>query len=171
MNLLSSIYQAIVRSFADRKMLVLFIVLWMLFFAFMFLIPVMAVPGNYVLLQAKIYKLQDYVLLATLACMSALVFVIQISIYRQSINNHIHAGDAAFGGAGIFAGVAASIFATASCALCVGAVFSFLGFSTLLFLVESRWYIIASSLALLLISLYLSARRLNKGCEVCLVPH
>ena len=169
MSFFSNIYQAVVRVFADRKMLALFTVLWVLFFGLMFLIPVMAVPGNYISLQAKIYKLQDYLLLITLAFMSALVFIIQISIYRQSINTHIHAGDAVFGGAGIFTGLVSSIFATASCALCVGAVFSFLGFSTLLFLVESRLYIIASALMLLLVSLYLSSRRLNNGCKACSV--
>lgn len=150
----------------NRNYLNSFVGLSLLLFTFMFLIPVYSIPGNTVKFQSVLYGFKDYLLLAVLAIFSSLVLVIQVGSFFQSKNN---GGTTILSGAGIFSGIFSSIFASATCGMCVGALFSFLGFGTVLFLIESRWYILLGAFGLLLISLYMSSRKYNKGCEICLI--
>ncbi len=133
----------------------------------MFSIPVFNIPGNSILFQAELYRLDEYIILITLSFMSGLSLWLQWVAFRTAKKGA--AQEAVLGGTGILSGVVSSLFASASCATCVGALFSFLGFNTILFLAVHRWYILSFAFALLLASIYLAARKITKGCEVCLV--
>jgi hypothetical protein len=152
---------------STRKNLLSFIVLSILFFVAMFSIPVINIPGNSILFQAELYHLDEYLILIALSFMSGLSLWLQWVAFRTRKKGA--AQEAVLGGTGILSGVVSSLFASASCATCIGALFSFLGFNTILFLAVHRWYILAFAFTLLVISIYLAARKIAKGCEVCLV--
>lgn len=153
--------------FAAAYFRVLFAVIWILLFVLLYFLPVWTTPGNDVRFQARIFGAADYALLLLLSGMSALVILMQIKIFGSG--RHAHAGETAIGGMGAVAGVVSSVFTTATCGLCVAALFSFLGFGTILALLEYRWYIAGASGILLLASLYLSTQRLVNGCRSCKV--
>lgn len=167
-NTVTYIIEASKITLGDRKLLAVFIILWGAFFAFMFSIPLNAIPGNDLRLQISIFKQRDYALLGTLSFLSSLVIVIQWNIFRSKFSSARNMGNAALGGIGVSSGIFSSIFASATCAMCLGALFSFFGFGTVLFMVENRWYILLGATLLLLTSLYFASRRLVEGCRSCI---
>ncbi|MEK7643634.1 MAG: hypothetical protein AAB372_04280 [Patescibacteria group bacterium] len=152
----------------ETQFKILLITFWVLFFVLMFFLPVDLVPGNDVQFQASLLSLADYLTMILIAGVAALSVAVQMKIFVLKIGSYrTRAKDVALGGAGVMAGVISSLFASATCALCVGALFSFLGFGVAVFLVQYRWYIVTGALFMLLSSLYLASRRLMKGCEEC----
>jgi hypothetical protein len=154
---------------------ILFAVMLVMLFVGMASIPITVIPGNSVGLQTRIYGIKGVTVLAVLAILAALSLTLQVKVIaekqkqRRNEKAHAHPGSAALSGLGVLGGIVSSMFATATCGACLGAAFGFLGFSTIILLVTYRWYILAGAALLLLISIYLSSRRLNRGCEVCLV--
>ncbi len=141
------------------------------FFLLMFLLPVAITPGNDVPFQAKIFTWQNYLTLAGISILAGLSVTLQIRVWREKRAAQIQsAGTTALSGAGVLSGLVSSIFASATCATCVGALFGFLGFGGVLFLLTYRWYFLSGAIILLVFSIYFSARRINRGCEICIVP-
>lgn len=165
--IMNEIIKAIKNIFLEKRSIVLFPAIAVGMFILMFLIPVYSIPGNTVKFQSVLFQPKDYALLTTLSVLSALVLTIQINLIIQK--NKINRGASVLNGVGIFFGIFSSIFASATCGMCVAALFSFLGFGTVLFLINSRWYILLISAGLLLLSLYFSSRRYNRGCELCII--
>ena len=165
-NFLSEIFKAVKHILSNKKFFSSFVALALLLFVLMFLIPVYSIPGNNIKFQSVLYGPKDYLLLATLSIFSSLTLIVQIGSFLQDRKS---GGAAVLSGAGIFSGIFSSIFASATCGMCVGALFSFLGFGTVLFLIESRWYIMVGAFGLLTLSLYMSSRKYNRGCEVCII--
>lgn len=161
------IFEASKLVLKEGKYLVFFLVFSGILFAVMFSIPLYSIPGNDLKLQIVLFKPRDYVLLGALSLLSSLVVTIQVNIFRQKLSSS--KSNAALGGVGVFSGVLSSIFASATCALCLGSLFSFLGFGGVLFLVENRWYILSAATVLLLISLYFASKRLIDGCQSCII--
>lgn len=168
MHIYFHIYAAAKSAFRKRGLRFIFVLGTLALFAGMFIIPVVLIPGNSVSLHADLLQPADYVVLAGLSLASSLLVIIQINIFQKTRRKQIH-GDTAVGGIGVLVGLFSSLFASATCALCVGALFSFLGFGTVLFFAQHRWYIIVFAGLLLFISLYFSSRRLNTGCSTCSV--
>lgn len=166
-SMINDITTGIRAGLNSQKDRVYFILLWILFFVFMFLIPVWNTPGNSLRFQAELFRLNEYLVLIVLSCLSALSLYLQWVAFRTSRNGVTQ--EALLGGGGLISGLLSSLFASASCVTCVGALFSFLGFNTVLFLAIHRWYILAFAFVLLLVSIYLAARKITRGCEVCLV--
>lgn len=158
-------------SLATRRNFVLFTLLSMIFFAGMFALPVYNVPGNSFFFQATIYHWTEYLILILLSLLSALSLTLQWTAFhiQGTSNSKETAKQTLLGGSGIITGVMSSLFASASCATCLGALFSFMSFNTLIFFAVHRWYILGGAFTLILISIYFSARKINRGCEVCIV--
>mgnify|MGYP001564872568 FL=1 len=136
----------------------------------MFATPIAATPGNGIAIQAHLFGPTNYMILAVLSGMTALALVMQIHILWDKIGREANSiRGAAFGGFGAAAGLFSSLFASATCGLCIGAIFSFLGFGTILFLLENSGYILAGAFLLLLASVYLSAKRIAAGCTACAI--
>jgi hypothetical protein len=129
------------------------------------------VPGNSFLFQATIYHWTEYLMLMLLSLLSALSLTLQWTAFRAKgvSNSKETTKQTLLGGSGIITGVISSLFASASCATCLGALFSFMSFNTLIFFAVHRWYILGGALTLILVSIYFSARKINRGCEVCVV--
>lgn len=136
------------------------------FFIFVF-IPTVTIPGNSIDFQLSIFTTRDYVLLGILSLLTSLFLVIQIFIFRNSLNSKARLSTIGKGGIGGYAAVVASVFGTASCSACLFALFGFLGASTLLFLIQHQWYIVSGAIILILISLYFTARKVNGICDLC----
>lgn len=135
----------------------------------MIAIQVIAVPGNSVGLQTKIFGYQDYLFFSLLATLSSFLIVLQVYILRDSKSRASQAvRNSALGGIGVFSALFSSVLGTATCGVCLTALFGFLGFGTILFLVKNRLYLILASVILLLLSLYFSYKKLN-SCNTCLV--
>ncbi len=170
MGVSQDIYTAIRTVFAHRRFFGLFLLLGGSMFGFMFFFPIVSVPGNDIGMQASLYGVWDYAALITLSVLSSLVLTMQVYVFGQGYAKPASAvRTTAVGSVGVVSGLVSSLFATASCTLCAGALFSFLGFGTVLFLVEYRWYVVGFAIALLGVSLYLLARRITQGCAVCVV--
>lgn len=144
-----------------------FIGISLLLFVLLFLIPVNVIPGNEIAFQAVLFGWKDYIFLGALALLGGLVATLQVFIFKQRYKAKIGISTGAVGGLGILSGIFSSIFATATCSLCVGALFGFLGAGGVLFFVSNRIYVIMVSLILLYISLYVSAKKLNGVCGDC----
>ncbi len=163
---ISQITRALKIILGDRKLLILLMIFSIIFFVVLFYIPVKTIPGNNPKLQAKIFGFQDYTLIALLALLSSVLLTMQVAIFRQR-RTALVGSSTAVGSLGIISSFVSSMFATATCGLCVSAVFGFLGANTIFFLVNKRWRVVIGSLGLLLISIYTSSRRLNHECEEC----
>lgn len=157
-------------TFQNKYFRAMYVILALLFFGGMFVIPVRAIPGNDITFQAQLYGWGDYAVLGVLSLFSALVITFQVNIWTMGFGTlKQRAGHTAVSSVGILSGVTSSIFASATCGLCAGALFSFLGAGGVMFLVVYRWYIFTLALAMLLLSLYLLSRRINNGCEACFI--
>jgi len=171
-----TIYHGITLTFNKKLPRIFFLTLWPLLFAGMFAVPALATPGNTITIQAALSTLKDYIILIALSGLTALALAMHIYILQEKIGHRAgRIGNAAWGGFGATTGILSSVFATASCALCVGTLFSFLSFGAVLFLIESRLYIIVASFCLLLTSIYFSAKRISDDCTACAIssvsPH
>ncbi len=67
----------------------------------------------------------------------------------------------------ILAGLLGS--ATVTCASCLTPLFTLLGISlsTIIFVFNYRWYIVIAVILLMLMTIYLTARKINKICDLC----
>lgn len=151
----------------DRNYLVLLFLWWVVLFGLMFYIPVKVVPGNSIRFQSILFGPKGYLFLAAISFLSALIVTMQIKIWKQRKLCGVAADNTALGGAGLFSGILSSIFGSATCSLCVGALFGFLGANSVLFLVNNKTYVLIGSLGLLLLSIYLSSKKLNNNCHIC----
>ncbi|MEK7659246.1 MAG: hypothetical protein AAB338_01150 [Patescibacteria group bacterium] len=133
----------------------------------MFYLPVRTVPGNTLAFQAVIFGFKDYLFLGIASFLSAFVITIQVKIFRQRRSTKAMAGNTALGSAGFLSGIVSSVFGTATCSLCVAALFGFLGANSVIFLVNNKIYVVFGSLALLGLSTFLSLKKLNNSCDVC----
>ncbi|MBI2120209.1 MAG: hypothetical protein HYT94_01135 [Parcubacteria group bacterium] len=165
-----TIFTAAKTTLSSRKMAALFIVLWAAFFAGMFAIPLASIPGNDILFQAELFRFKDYALLLLLSFFGALTLTVQTNIFVQKFGTvRQNLGSAAFSGIGLLSGISSSIFASATCGMCLTALFGFLGFGAVMTLVQYRWYIMFAAFLFLFVSLYFASRRLNEGCRACTV--
>lgn len=151
----------------DRNYLILLFVGWLVLFGLMFYLPVRTIPGNTVVFQAVIFGFKDYLFLGIASFLSAFIITIQVKIFRQRRLTKAMAGNTALGSAGLLSGVVSSVFGTATCSLCVAALFGFLGANSVIFLVNNKTYVVLGSLALLGLSIFLSLKKLNNTCDIC----
>jgi hypothetical protein len=140
-------------------------------FTLMFSIPMSVIPGNDFAIQARILGLRDYALFFALATLISLIATVEIYLFIQnrSVNRRRILGNVAVGGAGFFLGIFSSVLGAATCAYCVSALLSFLGFGTVFFFIENRVLFTLSSIVLLLLSLYFLTKRLAAECPECRV--
>lgn len=171
MKFISEIIQAIrVVNATPRARFAYFLLAIGLFVA-MFLLPVWSVPGNDVAFQAKLFTAYDYIVMVVFAVLSALLFLFHAHIIRAHLRARRRATNSIMEGLlGIFAGFVSALFASATCVFCLGAFVGLLGFSAITILLSWRWYVVVVAAIILVLSLYLAARRINRGCEVCVVP-
>jgi hypothetical protein len=151
--------------FKNKNYSFLFLVLFLVFFALFVLIPVWTVPGNTSAIQLRIFSILDYVVLVLLSSLSSLFITMQAYVVlRKRKMGGI--GTATAGGVGaLFAGIAGTAF----CAFCLAPFFAIfgIGFGGVIFVLGYRFYFVAGITLLMLIAIYLTARKINKVCTSC----
>lgn len=145
-----------------------FILIPFTFFLFV-MIPVWTIPGNALDFQLGIFSERDYILLVVLSLLTSLFLIMQIFVFKNSFTAKDRTSSLIRGGIGGYTAVIGSVFATAACSSCLFALFGFLGFGTLFFLLEHQWYILSGAIMLLLISLYFASKKVNGICDTCKV--
>jgi len=162
-NPIKIIYKSAKEILSKKNYLILFLSITLLMIVIFILIPVLTIPGNDISFQLSTFTIKDYIALVPLASLISLMFSMQI-YSRKRKKSMREAGKGAVGGS---SGIIAGIFGTASCPMCVAAIFGFLGIGAVLFLVKYQWYVFGLSSSLVLISLYLTSLNIEKNCEEC----
>ena len=154
----------------ERRYTVWLAVLAILFIAAYVFIPVWLTPGNSIAFQLQILRPKDYALFVVLSSVTALLVVMQAYIIGKSRARKNIAAAVGSGGAGVYSALFGGLLATAACSSCVAVLLGFLGAGGVLFVVNYRWYFIAGAIALVLVALYFTARRIVGLCEDCRAP-
>lgn len=162
---LNTLWFGIREPFKNKKYIFLFLALFFVFFALFVLIPVWTVSGNTLVTQLDIFTARDYAVLVLLSSLSSLFITMQGYVMRRK-RKIGGVSTATAGGLGaLFAGIAGTAF----CASCLAPLFALfgIGFGGVVFVLEYRFYFVAGITLLMLIAIYLTARKINKVCTSC----
>lgn len=167
---LKLVYSATIKVFTEKIYIVLALIIAALFFGVFIFIPLVTIPGNDLQFQLSIYTRENYILMSFLAILVGVNFAMQIyaakkqRVLRKSLPLTLQ-GTVLSGASGIFG----SIVGTASCASCLASIFSLIGLGTgsVFFVLKNQNYFILGSILIMLVSLYFTARRINKVCDSC----
>lgn len=159
--------KAVREIFANKNYLWIFLLAATLSYLVFLYLPVITVPGNDLKFQLAQLKTKDWLLFLLLSLLVAVSFVLQIALWRKKRSLKRAAGGAGILGIGGFSGVTASVFSAATCATCVTALFGFLGIGAVFTLIEYRLPISIGAIVILLLSIGLSFRQLNRICNSC----
>lgn len=151
----------------NKNYLAGFIVLSLVIFWLFIYIPVKNIPGNDFTFQLSIMTLQDKLLSGLLSVLVSLSLVMNVYAFKLKRSAKVGISMLGQSGGGLFSGIVASVFGTATCAACVSSLFGFLGTGGVLFLLEYRTQIVLVSIILLLISLYFISAKVVGICKSC----
>lgn len=130
-------------------------------------VPAKTIPGNNFFFQLSLLSTFDLILMFILSAATSLSVIFHLYIrYFKSPHDLKITGQM---GISFISGIIASIFGTATCAVCVASIFGFLGFGAVLFLISFRFYIVGFAIILTLISLHYLSLRVLDACEECRV--
>ncbi len=167
-NIFDVLYFGIREPLKRTNYFFLLIAVFLTMFVLFIFIPVWTVPGNTFATQLRIFTLRDYALFFILSFLYALFLSMQIFIMRQKKKKKkiTSVGTVFSGGLGsLFAG----IVGTAFCASCLApflALFG-IGFGGVVFVLNYRWYFVFVTIIFMFIAIYLTARKINKICNLC----
>ena len=159
-NRLKIIYDASKEVLQSKKYSRIFLLLSALIVVVYILIPVFTIAGNDLLFQLSVFTLKDWFLIVPLSLLIGLMITMQVYNYKKT--KMLNAGKGIVGSS---SGIIAGLFGTAGCSSCLASVFGFLGIGNILFLLEYQAYVVASSLALILGSLYFTSKKITCGSE------
>lgn len=164
-NFFTILFSGIREPFRSARYAVLLAVLFLAMLILFTLIPVWTVAGNTLAIQLKIFTPRDYAVLMFLSGLSALFITMQVYVMKLR-KNVGDMGRTVGGGLGaLFAGIAGTAF----CASCLTPLFALfgIGFGGVIFVLNYRLYFVATITLLMLIAIYLTARKINKVCISC----
>lgn len=153
-------------AFEKPGNILLFAALAILFMTVLIAVPAGTIPGNNFFLQLALLRPIDLLLLFTLSAANSLsvIFHLYIRHFAGPKSDLKLTGQT---GVSIISGLIASIFGTATCAVCVSTLFGFLGFGTVLLLLKFRIYLVSAAIILTIISLHFLAKKVLGVCEAC----
>jgi len=158
---LQQIYNAAKQVLGERKYVFIFFLFTLFFFWLFVFIPVVTTPGNTLAFQLSIFRGQDYFLMLFLALLVGLNFSMYI---------FAHTSQSAVSGTAVgFGGAFAAIVGTAACASCLAFFFGImgLGVGSVIFVLKYQTFFFLGAIALIVLSLYFTARKVNKHCASC----
>lgn len=165
---MNKIQFAIAQALKDKKSLGVFIISASFLFIMLIAIPIFTIPGNTLQFQLEIFRVRDYFLMLFLSVLAGLNFALYWFASKQRKNRDI-TESVAGGAASSIAGIFGAIVGTASCASCLAAIFALIGLGTgsVFFVLNNQSYFLLGSIALMFISLYFAARKVNRICNSC----
>lgn len=177
------IYNAAKQVFGERKYVFILLLFASFFFGLFVYIPVATTPGNSFAFQLSIFRAQDYFLMVFLAFLVGLNFSMNIYALRKQkvIGNSVASpvrnreglqraiSNGASGTVSGFGGAFAAIVGTATCASCLAFLFGIvgLGIGSVIFVLKYQTLFLLGAIALVVISLYFTARKVNRHCASC----
>lgn len=158
---------AIRQVFKTRRYVLIFLVSAVVLFVSLVAFPLFTIPGNTIAFQLKIFTAQNYLLMAFLSILAGLNFALSWYGFVQQKKVSDVSQAVAGGAVSTIAGFFGAVVATASCLGCLVALLSLvgLGVGSALFILKNQSYFLLGSIALMIISLYFAARKINKVCD------
>ena len=147
---------------SEKKYFLIFTLLSVVVFWIIILAPGWVISAD---IQSQGFTAGDFTFLAAVSILTSLVITMQLFSFK--ITGKVGAAQSALSGTGFFSALSAAIFSSATCGLCISALFGFLGAGSVIFLVDNQVYVVLGSLGLLLFSLYFSSKRVNNDCDTC----
>jgi len=164
---MKEIINAVKTVLAKETYLITLLIFIPAIFILFVLVQVWTIPGNSLSLQLSIFKTRDYILTTILSSLVSLFLVMQAFIFRNAYDTKTKLATVGGGGVGGYVGMATAVLGTATCASCLIALFGFLGFGSIVFLLKNQWHVVSAAIILLLVSIYFSSRKVNGVCESC----
>jgi len=161
-------YSAVSMALRDRKSLFVFIVSTTAFSVLFIAIPVWTTPSNTLSFQLQIFRVQDYILMISLAILTGLNITLQVYGLRlkkaKALSQSVLVGSTS-GGLGIFG----AMVGTATCASCLAFLLGLvgLGAGSVFFVLENQILFLVGAVVIMFVSLHFSARKINKICNSC----
>lgn len=164
-NFLVTLWVGVREPFKKANYTILFTIVVLGMFALLTFIPVWTVVGNTFTTQLNTFTIRDYVVLILLSGLSALFITMQV--YVMKLRKKVEGVGRTVGGglSALFAGIAGTAF----CASCLAPLFALfgIGFGGVIFVLNYRFYFVVAITLLMLIAIYLTARKINKVCLSC----
>lgn len=131
--------------------------------------PLFTIPGNTLALQLTIFTAKDYLLMAFLSLLAGLNLALSWYGFAQQKKVGDVSQAVAGGAVSTIAGIFGAVVATASCLGCLMALLGLvgLGVGSALFILKNQSYFLFGAIALMLVSLYFAARKVNRVCDSC----
>lgn len=161
-------YSAVSMALRDRKSLFVFIVSTTAFSVLFIAIPVWTTPSNTLSFQLQIFRVQDYILMISLAILTGLNITLPVYGHRlkkaKALSQSVLVGSTS-GGLGIFG----AMVGTATCASCLAFLLGLvgLGAGSVFFVLENQILFLVGAVVIMFVSLHFSARKINKICNSC----
>jgi len=162
---LNYFWKASKQVLTNQKYALLFAALAVLAFIALIFVLVVTIPGNSFEFQLSILTIWELLLMALLSFLIALLFTMHVWIFKRTKKAQV--GKSVVGGT---SAVTATIFGTAACSSCLAFLFGLVGISslsTIIFLLDFRWYFVSISIFLMLISIYFASKNIVEECENC----
>lgn len=160
---------AIKQVFKTKIYFLIFFVSAVVLFISLVIFPLFTIPGNTLAFQLKIFTAQNYLLMAFLSVLTGLNLAISWYSFKQQKEIFSASQSVATGAVSTITGIFGAVVGTASCLGCLVALLSFvgLGVGSALFILKNQSYFLLGAIALMIISLYFAARKVNKICDSC----
>lgn len=161
-----TIYNAVKPALGEWKYIFMLFAFALFFFGLFIYIPVATTPGNSFAFQLSIFRAQDYFLMTFLALLVGLNFSMNIYALRKQ---KVIGKSAASGTVSGFGGAFAAMVGTATCASCLASLFGIvgLGIGSVAFVLKRQTWFLLGAIALVITSLYFTARKVNNTCGSC----
>ena len=161
---LDSIPKSLGTVFSNIRYTALAGALAVLFYLLYIAVPVFGIPGNDFGFFLSSTPANYLLMTAILSIAVSIVFTMQIYAWKNNMHRITHSGA---GIAGFVSGSVSVLFAGATCASCMSAVFSFLGFAGVVFLIEHRIEVTVLTYIILAGAFYLTSQRISDKCGSC----
>lgn len=161
-----TIKEAIRRVLDSKNYIFLFLFFSIIMIFTYVFIPVFVVPGNDLKFFLQITPWWGFMIFILLGISVGLLITMQIYIFKnlRKISIRGTTGGTIAG----FSSVISGVFSSATCASCVSTLFSFLlPTAFILKTLDYRWHISIGGFMLVLVSLFLTSKRIENECKYC----
>ncbi|OGK21391.1 hypothetical protein A3C23_01220 [Candidatus Roizmanbacteria bacterium RIFCSPHIGHO2_02_FULL_37_13b] len=169
MRYVNIFFEAVKIVFDRKRYLIGTIILTLILLYIIISIPVMVVPGNDIKFQLSIMPKVDLLIIILISLVTATSLMFNLYLLKQSDNNHSDTfGTMTTSG---LAGITSSFFGTVTCLACATTILGILGVGTVAFIYQYRPILATVSLAILMMSLHLTSKKVLNLCDSCHVKN
>ncbi len=150
----------------SKKIYFLYFFLGSLSFMLIYIIlPIKLNPSNSLQQFILITPLWAAGLLVMLSVLTGILLSMQIYILKNK--QGLQKKEWGTGAGALASSIFSGLFSTVTCASCLSALFSFLTPASMILLSEYRWHITAISIVIVILSIFLTSKRIADGCTSC----